>query len=267
LDEINRIIIEKCKEEFEFYEELENYVESEVLPHINSLKRNGYNTDDEKELDQAISLLISQGVRIYKSNLILIREGYASNALINLRSLVEVIFNIDYILESDNLRYKRAKKYLNGKINEKIWKKAELSLNRALYQVYEVLCEYTHVNAKSLYRNIKESGILICESDDMVEPTIKFVNGIYYYFIYIICDFYKMDMQGLKKINASEFVEKALDAYKTEKEVVSVFMDILEENNHDGKELLEEYKKFKIKEKEQKRIKANKKRKKKKKKI
>ena len=110
MDEINRIIIEKCKEEFEFYEELENYVESEVLPHINSLKRNGYNTDDEKELDQAISLLISQGVRIYKSNLILIREGYASNALINLRSLVEVIFNIDYILESDNLRYKRAKK-------------------------------------------------------------------------------------------------------------------------------------------------------------
>ncbi|WP_300382082.1 DUF5677 domain-containing protein [Clostridium sp.] len=244
--DIYSIIEEKCKEQFEFYNELEKYVERELLLEINNLKKKTQ-TEEEEKLEWAISLLISQGIKTYKSSIILIKSGYASNALIVLRSLIEVIFNIDYIFENSKFRYKRANNYLNNKMNDKVWKRAELSLNKSLYEIYKELSNFTHINFKMTCRNSNGSFISIKESEDMVKSAVEVGNGIYYYFVYIICEIYNINKKNLNSIRIPDKIKDAVDAYTTEKNVISEFMNILEENGVDKNKALEEFKAYKIK--------------------
>ncbi|MDU1279197.1 MAG: DUF5677 domain-containing protein [Clostridium sp.] len=257
--DIYSIIKDKCKDQFEFYNELENYVERELLLEINNIKSKKKQTEQDDRVEYAISLLISQGIKAYKSNMILIREGYASNALIIQRSLVEIIFNIDYILENNKFKYKRANHYLHNKLNEKVWKRAELSLNKHLYKTYQDLSNYTHINFKSTSRNLKENGISIEENEDMVDVAAIIGNGIYYYFIYVICEIYDIDKKKLNSIKMPESVKISKDAYTAEKIVVSVFMDILKNNGIDTREALEEYKEYKLKKEQEEKSKRNRK--------
>lgn len=255
--DIYSIIEEKCKEQFDFYNELESYVERELLEEINNAQRKKKQTEQDERLEYAISLLISQGIKAYKSNMILIREGYASNALIIQRSLVEIIFNIDYILENDRFKYNRADNYLNNKLKEKVWKRAELSLNKHLYRTYQDLSDFTHINFKSTSRNLKEDGISIDRNEDMVDVAAIIGNGIYYYFIYVICEIYDIDKKRLNSISMPESVKVSKEAYTAEKIVISVVMDILKNNGIDNIEALEEYKKYKLKKEQEEKNKRN----------
>lgn len=255
--EIYSIIEEKCKEQFDFYNELENYVERELLVEINNIKHEKKKTEQDEKLEYAISLLISQGIKSYKSSMILIREGYATNALIIQRSLVEIIFNIDYILENNKFKYKRANYYLNNKLNERVWKRAELSLNKHLYKTYQELSNFTHINFKSTSRNIMENRIEIDKNDDMTDVAAIIGNGIYYYFIYVICEIYNIDKIRLNGIHMPESVKVSKEAYTTEKIVVSVFMDILKNYGIDNGEALEGYKEYKLKREQEEKNKRN----------
>ena len=260
---IYEIIKEECKEQFNFSERIEQYVEGILLNNINDFKKENIDplSINEKELDLALSLLIAQGIRTYKSNLILVKEGYASNALAGLRSLVEIIFNIEYILENEKFKYKRANNYLNNRKSDKVWKKAELSLNRELYKAYVILCEFSHFNLKATQHNVNDNKINVSSDNSMTEATATFVNSVYYYFILIVCDYYSISTTYLENIDIPQQVKTLVDSYSTEKDVVDTFMNIISSAGIDKGFALEEYKKYKIDEEEKKKKQKRKKRK------
>ena len=244
-DEINS----ECSEIFEFGDSLESIIEESILPQIN-IKKSGVKDDNDKwSLDYTITLLLGQAIKTYKSSILLIKEGYSTNALVNLRNLVEIIFNLDYILESKKNIYKRAKKYLSNKknwSNKKVWERAELSLNKGLYKAYQILCEYSHANYIATCRNDFNGQISIGPSDNLAVSTAIFVNSVYYYFLYSICEYYDLDINYLEEIIKPSELETLLKRFRAEKDVVATAMDIIKEMGLQSDCVLEQYKDFKI---------------------
>ncbi|MDK0830158.1 DUF5677 domain-containing protein [Clostridium perfringens] len=245
-ENIRNEIYSSYKEEFDFSTRLLNYVEMNFLSQANN---NIITLNFSKEEQHAIALLTSEGIRLYKASLILISEGYASCAFVLSRSLVEIIFNIDYIIEDENKKYKRAIKYLNNKKLDEVWKRAELSLNKGLYSVYKMLCEFSHENSKSTLRNIIDGKYITGAINDEISGTVDIVNSIFYYLIYILHEYYKIDLSELEKINVPEKVNRFFEVYSTEKYILEKAFEIIKENfynNLDKDKLKNEYKKYKI---------------------
>lgn len=220
--DIKRVINRKCSEQFEFVHGIEKVFNERILLNINKYIDCIEEKKDEKNLSYAITALTCQGIKTYKSCVLLIQEGYAINALVNLRSLVEIILTIDYILEDKSKKYKRALMYLNGEKSEAVWRKAKRSLNTTLYKSYEVLCQYTHMNYVAVDKNTSNGSISVSASDTLVEPTAIFVNGVLLYLLQIICKFYNINYEEVIDIEVPKSVKEQIEFYNKEKNAVDI---------------------------------------------
>lgn len=224
-NELIRKIDYECREQFQFEEEIRNVVQNDIVnkmnEYINSVKT------DEKQLliTKAITFLSCQGIRNYNSSMLLIRYGYATNALVNLRQMVEIILEIDYILENKNETYSRALKYFTEGNKISKWKKSQSSFNTRLYKAYEVLCDHSHANSNALCKNNIENMISINPNDVLVKETSLFVNSIFYYLLESILKYYKINKEIIDNINVPQNIKDEVSNYAYERDMTNLIFD------------------------------------------
>ena len=141
--------------------------------------------------------------------------------------MVEIIFNIDYIKANDNLKYKRAKEYLEDKSSKKVWRKASKGLNKGLYEAYEILCKYSHVNIVATANNVNDRMLYIGANDTLCNPTVVFINSVYYYFIDTICNYYGIEKENKFNEDIPKEIKVLFDSFTAEKIVFEVFSNII----------------------------------------
>lgn len=236
--ELKQEIAEKYKEQFELAEELEKFVEENLVPTINN-----YNVKvDGTDVVKSILLLVAQGIQINKACTILIREGYASSSLAALRTLLEIIINIDYILIDPKESQKRAKKYLsqNNK-NENIKFRATKGLNQNLYKIYGYVCNFTHANASATYTNLLDYELNIYPSDILIKDTLVLTNSTFIYFLKSICKFYSIDFERLIKEVIPKNVETQVYYFNIENHFFEIIQECL---NLTSDEIIESKKEY-----------------------
>lgn len=219
----NKLIVKiynECKEQFEFEEKIRSIVQNDVVNKMNEFIKSD-KSDKNKFIDKAITHLACQGIRNYDSSMLLVHHGYSTNALTNLRQMVEIILEIEYILEDENKAYNRANKYLNLKGN-KLSKpeKSLYSFNTQLYSLYEILCEYSHANISALNQNEKDNLISIKANDVLVKKASVIVNSTFCYLLESIFRYYKIDKKIIEDINMPEDVSFILKGYNFERDIL-----------------------------------------------
>lgn len=226
-EKVQNEIYNECNDQLRLSFELQSFVEEKIIKCNKSIDMDNYNHD----LDLSIKSLFSQGVKTYKSSILLIQNGYITNSLVNIRNLVEITFNIKYILFDENLKIDRAKVYLYGAKKKKtsISEKAMMSLDTHLYRLYGILCEYSHGNFKATEKNIEDSLFSTYPTAKLAYDTINLVNSIYIYFINSVCDYMDIDSSLLDSINKPESVRKLVKNLSYEKNILTTVQKVITE--------------------------------------
>ncbi|WP_332833489.1 hypothetical protein [Clostridium perfringens] len=220
-ENLKQKIIEEYRDQFELAEELEKFVEENLVSTINS-----YNVEfDEIEVFKAITLLFGQSVLNHKSCTILISEGYAASSLSILRSTIEIILNIDYILISPNAMKDRASKYLStpSKNQCAVSTKACNGFNEYLYKIYCELCDFTHSNSKSTYKNILNNELIINPSDNLTKESILLTNVTFAYLLKRICKYFDLDFTSMLSESNLNNLGCLLNYFNKDKVIYDIF--------------------------------------------
>lgn len=258
--EVNYNINKLCEQELSMSINLQKFTESELLLAMNNIKNKD---QDENRTNQAIFILFAQAIKSFKSCLILATNGFFSNTLIDCRNIVEIIFNIKYIVEEPSQKLKRANDYLSKKdywTDDSIKHRAFLSLDKPLYQVYKILCNYSHANYMGAAQNYNGETISIGPSTNKIKSAIEIVNSTYYYLLKFICQYYSICENTFNKIHTPEHFEKIIYAYEVEKKVVDfvlnkVFPDV-RLTEQQKQEWIRDFKKFTLENKRNSKSKA-----------
>lgn len=191
-----------------------NFTEKVVLNKINE-----YSIEDVKKMKikEALVYLLVQGIRSYKSGLLLLLNGYYTNGLMIVRNLMDVIFNINYILEDEKESYNRAFTYMDSLskwTNETIRNIAYISCNSALYKRYMYLSDYVHANFLGVSANVNEKGNLtIYPTKEKINDGLAFINAVYYYLLEIICKYFNIDLNKREKTIKSKIFMDYFDEF------------------------------------------------------
>lgn len=246
----------QCDSDFAMSIELQNFVETELLLSMNNIKAPN---QDENRVNQAIFIQFAQAIKTFKSCLLLSTYGYYSNILINCRNIVEIIFNIKYILEDTAQKIKRADDYITKEdywADDSVRARAFLALDKPLYKVYQLLCNYSHANYMGAAQNYDGKFISINPSEEKVKPAIEFVNSVYYYLIKFICEYYKICSESFNKIDIPEHFEDIINTYEAEKNIVDFVLNkVFEDANltkQQKDDWLRDFKKFTLEKKKKK---------------
>ncbi|MGN9163473.1 hypothetical protein [Clostridium sulfidigenes] len=218
---INKVNIE-CKEQFQFEDDIKILIDNDIVPKINEYLHGVKNDKKQLLINKAITFLTCQEIRNYNSSMLLIRNGYATNALVNLRQMVEIILEINFILGDTNKTYERALNYFKDGNKVGKYKKSIYSFNTRLYKAYEVLCNHSHANSNALYKNKNGNIISIGPNDILVKETSILVNSIFYYSLETILKFYNINDTVIEKINVPENVKDEIINYKEEQEITNL---------------------------------------------
>lgn len=226
-DELIKKINMICREQFEFAEKINSVIQNDIVNKMNeyiSLVKT-----DERQLliTKAITSLSCQKIRNYNSSILLIRHGYATNALVNLRQMIEIILEINYILGNKNESYNRALKYFGDGNKISKYKKSKHSFNERLYKAYEVLCDHSHSNSNALCKNNIGNIISINPNDVLVEEAAIFVNSIFYYSLEGILKYYKINKEIIDNIKVPKSINDEIKKYTHESDIINSTMDIL----------------------------------------
>lgn len=255
-NEVYDNIIEKCELELTLSSDLECFVETELLLSMNEIM---LQHNIENRINQAIFILFAQAIKTFKSCLILAINGYFTNTFINCRNIVEILFSIKYITEDPTSRLKRAEDYLTKKnywADDNIRDRAYLALDKPLYQIYQILCNYSHANYMGTAQNYDGKTMSISPSEEKIKPCIEVVNSIYYYLLKYICMYYGICQDTFNTIQTPENFNEIIKFYESEKNIVDfvlneVFVDTkLTEQQKD--DWLRDFKKFTIDKKKKK---------------
>ncbi|MBZ9621407.1 DUF5677 domain-containing protein [Clostridium sp. FP2] len=247
--EVYKNVIEKSENELGVSLSLQTFVELELLIKMNEISNA---ETDEHRVNQAINILFAQAIKSFKSCIILATNGYFPNALINLRNIVEIIFNVKYIVEESNKKLKRANDYLSVEgywTVDSIKARSCLTLDKPLYKVYTILCGYSHSNYMGTGQNFDGKNISINPSEKKAKPTIEFINSIYYYLIKFICGYFNIKSEYFDNIQFQDNFDKIIEMYDTEKSVIDFVLDIVEDagwSQQDKADLIREYKEIMI---------------------
>lgn len=240
-EDLKQKIIEEYRNQFELAEELEKFVEENLVSTINS-----YNVEsDEIEVFKAITLLFGQGVLNHKSCTILISEGYATSSLSILRSTIEIILNIDYILISPNVMKDRASKYLSTPPKNQcaVATKAYNGLNEDLYKIYCELCDFTHANPKSTYKNILNNELIINPSDNLTKESILLTNVTFAYLLKRMCKYFGLDFTSMLSESNLNNLGSLLNYFNKDKVIYDIFKGF-GIGNKKIKEIIKEFKQY-----------------------
>lgn len=210
----NKIMLQN-KDELGLSYKLLNFTENFMFSQINNVSTQ---TPEDDILNTSVLLLFIQGVKSYKSSLLLCTEGYYTNSVIIARNIIETIFNIMYLYESPEQSTERANNYLcnNSKwADESIRNKAYLTYNSALYNIYRMTSEYTHSNIVSTSQNYNEKNSLSASPSDLnIEDSITLINSVYYYLIEFLCKLYKIDFACMESIKKSKAFKHRYKSFK-----------------------------------------------------
>ncbi|EOU1570520.1 DUF5677 domain-containing protein [Clostridium perfringens] len=248
-ENIYKVIYNECIDQFEFAENLSRIVELDVITKIN--EKSQYNKNS-KDLNNALIHLGAYGIKNYKASLILVGQGYSICALSTLRTLVEVILNIDYILEDKTKIHNRAKEYLEGFNRKTVLEKAERSLNKGLYKVYRILCEFCHSNFKGTKINSNNGKVSITEDSSLSKEVATITNSIFLYFVKVLIKHYNIKINFNEYLNIPKDIKELYDFYNTEKDLTDSVLNIIKEvctenlNNDCSEKYLIVYKNFKM---------------------
>lgn len=202
---------------------LQSVVEGDLLIKINKLVETSRTEEEEKFL-VCISLFLAQAIKTYKSCIILLKEGYYQNALINLRNMVEILFNINYIVQDDQNKYNLSTSYLSNKrywTDKELWQKANLALEKPMYEIYKILCNYTHANYSATYSNLSAKRLSCDPENNRIRETLELVNSVYYYLVENIYGILDVDRTYIEYIEKPLYVIDNLHLFNTEKHVLS----------------------------------------------
>lgn len=244
---ICRVINKQCKAKLVFSVELEDFVENELLVAMNDLEQINL---DENRINQAVFILFAQAVKSFKSCLLLATNGYYTNTLIDSRSIIEIIFNIKYILEEASKKTVRANAYLTKKdywTDATVKDRAFLSLDKPLHSVYKIICNYSHANYMGAGQNNEGNFISIYPSEEKIINALELVNSLYYYLIKFIVNYYNICVDSFIKIEIPHNLSELIDLYETEQNIVNFILDILFKGNETletKEEWIKDYKNF-----------------------
>lgn len=228
-DKVQSDIYNECNDQFRLSFELQSFVEEKIISSNKDIDMNNYNHD----VDLSIKSLFSQAIKTYKSSILLIQNGYITNSLVNTRNLVEITFNIKYILFDKDLMGDRAKLYLyrgrNRDTNMSVFEKSMISLDTYLYRLYSILCEYSHGNFKATEKNIEDNLFSTYPTSKLSYDTINLVNSIYIHCINSVCDYMGVDNSLLNSINKPESVTKLVNNLSYEKNILTTVQNVIRE--------------------------------------
>jgi hypothetical protein len=216
-DTVNTINNENQKELI-ISEELQSYVEGYLLIELNKLADF---QSKSNEVNQALFILFAQGIKSYKTSLLLTLNGYYSNAIILARNLIEIIFNIKFILNNPNTSNKIARQYLENPkkwTNKNISERAYETLDKPLYELYKLFSNYTHSNYLGTSQNFSTDNTLsIYPTDKKSKETINCINSLYYHQIQIISGHYGLE---IAEIEMTDEFKKMMDFYNIETNLI-----------------------------------------------
>lgn len=221
-ESIKREISINCKDQFKLSFEIQSFVNKNIIANKSVIL-------DNNDLDLAIKSLFSQAVRTYKSCVLLVQNGYVINSIINLRNLVEITFNINYIITDNNLKVDRARLYLKNNYHLKVSEKSMLSLDTYLYKLYRILCEYSHGNFLATKRNIENNLFSTYPTSKYSYDAINIINSIYLYCINSVCSVFDIDTTELNNISKPNSVNKVLENLNYEKSILNLIKKIIED--------------------------------------
>jgi len=224
--DVTNNIVNSSELELSMSLQLETLVEQELLLEMNKI--NALNSD-ENRVNQSVFILFAQAIKSFKACIILAINGYFTNVLINCRNIVEIIFNIKYIVEDPSQKLKKANDYLSKKdywTDDTIKHRAFMALDKPLYEnVYNILCNYSHSNYMGTAQNYNGKNISINPNTDKVRNAIEFTNSLYFYLIQFIYDYFSIKSKTLSSIHMSDNFCKLINFYSTEKNVLDFFFD------------------------------------------
>lgn len=245
-DDVQNKICDECEDQFRLAFELQSFVEKKIISGDRHINKNNY----DQSVDISIKALFSQAVKTYKSSVLLIQNGYITNSLVNIRNLVEITFNIKYILFEDRSIAGRARLYLYGNRRNtmNISEKSMLSLDTYLYRLYKILCEYSHGNFKATEKNIEDNLFSTYPTTKLAYDTINLVNSVYIHCINSVCDYMGIDRNLLDKIDKPESVEKLVLNLDYEKNILTTVQKVLREEgsswNEKDVDLIKEFNEY-----------------------
>lgn len=250
--EVYQEILEENKSRLKLTLEIQTYVESELLLSLNEIMSTLTDKDGNR-VNQAVFILLAQGVKSYKAGIIMSMQGYFTNATMILRNLLEIIFNIKYILEDETKRFKRADNYLTAKYNwsgESAKLRAYGVLDRYLYEVYRIVCNYVHANYMGTAQNLDdEKRITISPSKEKIKDSLNTLNAMYVYLIEFICEYYRLDTEKVKKFKQDSDIADFIRGFNTEKDILNMFAGMFKGEgfpDNFNEQFIKEYKKFVI---------------------
>lgn len=161
--DIYKEIADKCKIQIFTSQILQDDLEQELLNKMYSKRLQFGEGSDEQIIHDAISYLTKIISRTYKAAEILIKEGYSDSAEGLMRTIVEALVDLDYILVEKEEQVKRAKIYLEENYSNKGFNNRNNETNNNLYEFYKRGCNQIHANKKAIDRiNDKRSNTPEC---------------------------------------------------------------------------------------------------------
>lgn len=173
---------------------------------------------DEKEatLNKVLLLLFTQGYKSYKGCLSQSLYGYYTNTIILMRNVIEIIFNIKYILDEQDEIYNKVNIYMNDIkqwTNETIRKKAYIASNSTLYSLYGLSSDFIHANYLATSQNINKDGVLLLASSNIgIKKVLNLINAVYYFLLEYMSIHYDITFTCMDEIKKNDEFSKY---YKT----------------------------------------------------
>ena len=218
---------------------------------LNDIMSTNASDSVKNRVDQAIFILFAQSIKSYKSALILLMHGYFTNATMVLRNILEITFNIKYIVEDETNSFKRADNYLTAKNNwsgETAKLKAFKVLDRYLYNVYGVICNYVHGNFMGTAQNLNENKqISIYPSTEKIKDSLNTLNAMYVYLIEFICHYYRLEEEKVNSFQQVSDIAGFIEGFNKEKDILNTFAEIIKGDDFPenfNEEFINSYKKF-----------------------
>lgn len=212
---VNKSISNDNLKEFSMSLELLIFTENKMYQSLNEVRNN---TKEQVLINKVLFVLFVQGVKSYKSCLLLCMTGYYTNALMILRNIIESIFNIKYILDEPEYIYERANNYLNNVrewTKDTIKSKAYVSKNSTLYGIYSDVSNYTHSNYIGTSQNISKEGYLNSYPSGIgIKKAIPLANAVYYYLLIFLCKHYNINYMLIETLPKSELFKRHLKEFK-----------------------------------------------------
>ncbi|MDF2880051.1 MAG: hypothetical protein K0R54_608 [Clostridiaceae bacterium] len=214
---INNKLVNANKIDFYLANELINFTENIIISEISNPLNN--QEDIQISINNTMLLMIVQAVKSYKSCLLLCIDGYYTTAIIILRNILDIIFNIKFIIEeTPEKSLQRAEDYLNNPsrwTSETIKNRAYLSQSSTLYNIYRDISDFSHANYISTAKNITKEGYLSPYSScENIKEAITLINTVFYYLVEMVCNIYSINKKSLDSIEKTTEFDNKYKTYK-----------------------------------------------------